>query len=389
MPRPLANPGALATLACLCTLALGASIATAQTPTQYDLRNNLPGVQGANLRVVGMEDSLSTADTNIAINFTGDGRAVNWLEVYFVGQSSSGTVNGWVPSNMDFRLTGRYGGTASYAADPLNPTGPNDWAQAFDTPSNADWLTPIYTSSGYNVYRGEFLFPVMNTAPGQEYSITWSGYGNLFSAGRLYLLFSNNSAGSFGATNDWRWAFGSSPQSLTAAGAPFPTVAARVGYRAPPCPADLNADHAINTADLTILLGHFGQTVPSGTSGDINADGAVTTADLTALLGAFGTACPRPARVPTHAPAPPQPAKRVPRWLPAAQPLDPPSSTPKPVKRAPEAPAPPRPPPAPPRDTPPSSPLRWSRVSVAPHPAKRPPLSPSPNNRQFPLPTRA
>jgi len=292
MPRPLANPGALATLACLCTLALGASIATAQTPTQYDLRNNLPGVQGANLRVSAMEDTQTTGDTNAAINFTGDGRAVNWLEVYFVARSASGTPNLWNPAVMDFRLTGRYGGTSSYAADPYNPTGPNDWAQVFDTPSNADWLTPIYTSSGYNVYRGEFLFPVMNTAPGQEYTLTWSGFGSLSAAGGLSLLFSNNSAGSFGASSDWRWLSGQSPISLTAAGAPFPTVAARVGFRAPPCPADLNADHAINTADLTILLGHFGQNVPPGTSGDINTDGAVTTADLTALLGAFGTACP-------------------------------------------------------------------------------------------------
>jgi len=292
MPRPLANPGAIARLACLCTPALVAPIVLAQTPTLYDLRNNLPGVQAANLRVVGMEDTQSSADSNVAINFTGDGRAVNWLEVYFVTQNAGGLPNGWSPSVMDFRLTGRYGGTSSYAADPYNPTGPNDWAQVFDTPSNPDWLTPIYTNSGYNVYRGEFLFPVMNTAPGQESTLTWSGFGNLGSAGKTFLLFSNNSAGSFGASSDWRWLSGQSPISLTAAGAPFPTVAARVGYRAPPCPADLNADHAINTADLTILLGHFGQNVPPGTSGDINTDGPVTTADLTALLGPFGTACP-------------------------------------------------------------------------------------------------
>ncbi len=59
-----------------------------------------------------------------------------------------------------------------------------------------------------------------------------------------------------------------------------------------PCPADLNSDHTINTADLTILLGHFGLPVPTGTSGDINRDGTVNTADLLILLGAFGTACP-------------------------------------------------------------------------------------------------
>lgn len=55
-------------------------------------------------------------------------------------------------------------------------------------------------------------------------------------------------------------------------------------------PADINADGAVNTADLTALLGSFGQSVTPGTAGDINGDGVVNTADLTALLGVFGSA---------------------------------------------------------------------------------------------------
>lgn len=59
----------------------------------------------------------------------------------------------------------------------------------------------------------------------------------------------------------------------------------------PACPGDLNFNGAINTADLAILLGSYGQTVQPGTAGDINADGAVNTSDLTLLLGVFGVPC--------------------------------------------------------------------------------------------------
>ncbi len=59
----------------------------------------------------------------------------------------------------------------------------------------------------------------------------------------------------------------------------------------PSCPGDLNFDGVINTADLTILLVKFGQSVQPGTDGDLNADGQVNTADLTLLLVHFGQFC--------------------------------------------------------------------------------------------------
>lgn len=59
----------------------------------------------------------------------------------------------------------------------------------------------------------------------------------------------------------------------------------------PPCIGDINGDHTINTADLVVLLAHFGQPVPPGTLGDINGDGTVNTVDLTQLLGHFGHLC--------------------------------------------------------------------------------------------------
>ena len=58
------------------------------------------------------------------------------------------------------------------------------------------------------------------------------------------------------------------------------------------CVGDLNGDNAVNTADLTILLGGFGTSVTPGSGGDVNGDGVVNTADLTQLLGRFGTTCP-------------------------------------------------------------------------------------------------
>ncbi len=58
-----------------------------------------------------------------------------------------------------------------------------------------------------------------------------------------------------------------------------------------PCRGDINGDRVVNTADLVLLLGDFGQSGP-GLKGDYNNDGAVNTADLVTLLGAFGAACP-------------------------------------------------------------------------------------------------
>lgn len=54
---------------------------------------------------------------------------------------------------------------------------------------------------------------------------------------------------------------------------------------------DLNADGAINTADLVLMLGAFGQSASGYIHGDFNADGAVNTADLVEFLGAFGLTC--------------------------------------------------------------------------------------------------
>ncbi len=57
---------------------------------------------------------------------------------------------------------------------------------------------------------------------------------------------------------------------------------------------DLNLSGAVDTPDLTIVLGDFGHAVTPYTSGDVTGDGFVSTSDLTALLGSFGSTCPAP-----------------------------------------------------------------------------------------------
>ncbi len=57
------------------------------------------------------------------------------------------------------------------------------------------------------------------------------------------------------------------------------------------CLGNLNADSVVNTADLTLFLSKFGQSVPAYTQGDFNGDATVDTADLTLLLSRFGQSC--------------------------------------------------------------------------------------------------
>jgi len=58
------------------------------------------------------------------------------------------------------------------------------------------------------------------------------------------------------------------------------------------CPGDLTGDGVVNTVDLTLFLGVFGQSVTPGTSGDLDGNGVVNVVDLTIFLGAFGQPCP-------------------------------------------------------------------------------------------------
>ncbi len=65
-----------------------------------------------------------------------------------------------------------------------------------------------------------------------------------------------------------------------------------------PCLGDLNDDSNVDTADLILLLGQFGQSSACGMSRDLDGDLGVNTADLTLFLGRFGTTPPEQAPLP-------------------------------------------------------------------------------------------
>ncbi|MFM9959005.1 MAG: S8 family serine peptidase [Phycisphaerales bacterium] len=59
--------------------------------------------------------------------------------------------------------------------------------------------------------------------------------------------------------------------------------------------ADFNGDRVVNVADLTFMLGRFGQTAVPGSlayRADLDHDGVVNTPDLVVFLGDFGSSCP-------------------------------------------------------------------------------------------------
>ncbi|MGP1346740.1 MAG: M12 family metallo-peptidase [Phycisphaerales bacterium] len=59
---------------------------------------------------------------------------------------------------------------------------------------------------------------------------------------------------------------------------------------ATPCQGDANADGMIDSEDLSIVLGEFGQS-GAGLQGDLDGNAQVNSEDLAILLGAFGQSC--------------------------------------------------------------------------------------------------
>ncbi len=53
-------------------------------------------------------------------------------------------------------------------------------------------------------------------------------------------------------------------------------------------PGDINGDGQVNVFDLSVLLSHYGQTVPANTNGDLTGDGRVNVFDLSVLLSNYG-----------------------------------------------------------------------------------------------------
>lgn len=59
----------------------------------------------------------------------------------------------------------------------------------------------------------------------------------------------------------------------------------------PRCPGDFNNDSVVGTADLTLLLVHFGQSGQACNVADMFADAVINTQDLTLFLLNFGRTC--------------------------------------------------------------------------------------------------
>lgn len=59
----------------------------------------------------------------------------------------------------------------------------------------------------------------------------------------------------------------------------------------PTCPGDANGDLVVDFSDLNLVLGHWEDLVPSGTSGDVTGNGKVDFEDLNEVLQSWSTNC--------------------------------------------------------------------------------------------------
>ncbi len=106
------------------------------------------------------------------------------------------------------------------------------------------------------------------------------------------MFVTDNSTATDGLTGIYSFAVGVGG-SITQIGAINPTqgIAPRsIAVWTPPplCPADANGDGATDAADLSVLLGNFGNPAAGPLFGDFNGDGLCNNADLSVLLANFG-----------------------------------------------------------------------------------------------------
>lgn len=238
--------------------------------------------------------------------------------------------------NVGFYIENFYNGSGSGVVDPTNSVNDfpqatsvlnamtpvvigGDWNQDFNVtmtnPSNvkspANWLTEALNASGTDGTDRDGSNMTFDRSPRK--TIDWNGQvvdGSIAtnSAGKLdYLAWQDSiavAANSF-LFDVFELTTASFPQPIaTYPGNPFyvtrdasdhvPVTVDFALPAAPPppsCDADANGDNAVDAADLSVLLGQFNQTVPSGTGGDLNDDGVVNAADLSILLSNFNQPC--------------------------------------------------------------------------------------------------
>lgn len=133
---------------------------------------------------------------------------------------------------------------------------------------------------GYSYPDGQYWDDTCFLIPQGTANVEVRFYHQIASREYMEFLLNENTTNSAGATvyNAWIATGMSPPQELDVVTIPV----------APFLKGDLNGDNTVNTADLVILLGNFGQIGQRPSEGDTNGDGSVNTIDLTQLLGTFG-----------------------------------------------------------------------------------------------------
>ena len=136
------------------------------------------------------------------------------------------------------------------------------------------WTSPVAMNDA-----GEILLLAMNMQTYEVSSLLHTPGGGPYNLNDLL-------------ATELQWGF-TSPADINDSGQILVSGFSVNGYRSalltPITPGDLDADGAVNLADLSTLLAHYGAAGASYADGDIDADGQVTLLDLSALLSVFGS----------------------------------------------------------------------------------------------------
>lgn len=176
-------------------------------------------------------------------------------------------------TDEDFITVDVFSAVPPAAPGPFNLLTPANGSNTTNTNPTLDWSDSSNADS-YLVYLdndSDFSSPILNGITTFSSQITLTP-GTVFVGNTYYWRIIAVNA--FGNTQ-------STPQ----------TFSFNVVNVPPPCQGDFNNDGQRNSADLTFLLGFFGQSVPPNTNGDLNGDGFVNVVDLTLFLGNFGIPC--------------------------------------------------------------------------------------------------
>ncbi len=186
-------------------------------------------------------------------------------------------------------------------------TSEDEWYKAaYHQPASAGgdsdnyWLYPTSSNAVPTTAQANFIGNgINNTTPVGSYAANYYGTfdmgGNVWEWNEAIIGVGRGlRGGSFSEPNGVLALRAEIRLNIISSSIEFSDIGFRVSQLAPPapvCPADANGDSLVNGADLSVLLGQFGQSVPANTGADFNGDGLVNGADLSVLLASFGASC--------------------------------------------------------------------------------------------------